>query len=119
MRCIAAEPARSPPRVVCDEVAQWSQANCMNGATAADERAGRLGWRRTWAKANPSLDLLPSPEEAIRREWNEAQGDPWALATFKALRLNMGVADTAEALVISVDTWLAAEGDVGEAGRCV
>ena len=69
-------------------------------ATEDDEKRGRLGWRSTWRKANPSLDVLPSLEDAIRREWKEAQGNDQALARFMALRLNMGTPDTAEALLL-------------------
>ena len=74
-------------------------------ATEADERAGRLGWRRTWLKANPSLNVLPSLEASIRKEWREARDDPDALATFKALRLNMGTADTRENVLIDPSAW--------------
>lgn len=80
-------------------------------ATEADAKAGRLGWRRTWRKANPSLDVLPSLEEAIRAEWREARADDQAMARFKALRLNMGTADTAESLVIDPNTWRRCEAD--------
>ena len=74
-------------------------------ATEEDERAGRLGWRRVWRKANPSLDVLPSLEETIRKEWAEARDDPDALATFKALRLNMGTADTRENVLVDPFSW--------------
>lgn len=80
-------------------------------ATAEDEKAGRLGWRRTWRKANPSLDVLPSLEEAIRAEWREARGDDQAMARFKALRLNMGTPDTAESLLIDLAAWQRCEVD--------
>ena len=74
-------------------------------ATPEDERAGRLGWRRTWAKANPSLSVLPSLEAAIRAEWKEAQGDDMAMARFKSLRLNMGTADVAENVLLDPVAW--------------
>ena len=41
------------------------------------------------------------------------------LPAFKALRLNMGVADTEQATLLEAGTWAAIEGDVGRAGRCV
>ena len=62
-------------------------------ATADDAKGGRLGWRRTWKRANPSLDVLSSLEVALRAEWKEAQGDDQAMARFKSLRLNMGTAE--------------------------
>ena len=81
-------------------------------ATAADEKAGRLGWRRTWRKANPSLDVLPSLEASIRREWKEAQADDQAAARFKSLRLNMGRADTAENVLLTTEAWERCEADI-------
>ena len=81
-------------------------------ATEADEKAGRLGWRRTWRRANPSLDVLPSLEATIRREWADAKKDDQALAMFKALRLNMGVSDTSENVLISTEAWARCEVDV-------
>ena len=80
-------------------------------ATPADEKAGRLGWRRTWKRANPSLDVLPSLEVALRAEWREAQDDDQAMARFKSLRLNMGTPDTAESLLISPAAWARCETD--------
>ena len=80
-------------------------------ATPADEKAGRLGWRRTWVKANPSLSVLPSLEVALRAEWREAQADDQALARFKSLRLNMGTPDTAESLLIDPKAWARCEAD--------
>lgn len=74
-------------------------------ATPKDEKGGRLGWRRTWRKANPSLDVLPSLEAAIRREWKEAQGNDQALARFTSLRLNMGTADVAESLLLDLSDY--------------
>ena len=61
--------------------------------------------RRTWARANPSIDAMPDLESAIRREAARAKADPSALATFRALRLNMGVADTVEATLLEPETW--------------
>ena len=78
-------------------------------ATAEDEKAGRLGRRRTWRKANPSLDVLPSLELAIRAEWKEAQADEMSMAHFRSLRLNMGTADTAESLLLSPESWTRCE----------
>ena len=49
--------------------------------------------RRTWRKANPSLDHMPDLEEAIRDEARQARMDPALLAAFRALRLNQGTSD--------------------------
>ena len=75
--------------------------------------------RRTWKKANPGLDRLPDLESTIRREALRARSDPDRLAQFKALRLNMGVADTQEAVLIDPDRWAAVEGDAARDGPLV
>lgn len=61
--------------------------------------------RRTWKKANPGLDHFPDLEAQIRKEAVRARQDPDALATFKALRLNMGVSDVVESLLLGPETW--------------
>ncbi len=61
--------------------------------------------RRTWRKANPGLDRLPDLEAAIRQESARAKIDPSALARFKALRLNQGVSDTVENVLLDADVW--------------
>ena len=61
--------------------------------------------KSTWAKANPSLPAMPDLEVAIRREAGLAKKDPAALASYKALRLNLGTADTQRAELISAETW--------------
>ena len=75
--------------------------------------------RRTWAKANPSLDHMPDLEAAIRREAEEARSDDMAFPQFRALRLNGGTSDAHEALLIEAATWAALEGEAPRAGRCV
>ena len=60
--------------------------------------------RRTWIKANPSLDHMPDLEKVIRQEAELAKRDPAMLATFKALRLNMGTSDTVEAMLLDAGT---------------
>ena len=69
--------------------------------------------RRTWKKANPGLDNLPDLEAVIRSEAEIAKKSPEALQTFKALRLNMGVADVLYSTLISSDNWRIVE-DLGE-----
>ena len=71
--------------------------------------------KRTWAKANPSLPHMPDLEKAIRREAKAAKRDPSMLASFRALRLNMGTADTDAAVLLDAGVWQAAEGDAGAA----
>ena len=51
--------------------------------------------KRTWVKANPGLKNLPDLEAAIRREAAAAKDNDELLPQFKALRLNLGVSDTA------------------------
>ena len=75
--------------------------------------------RRTWAKANPGLDAMPDLEKTIRREATAAKRDPALLAQFRALRLNMGVADTEISVLIDPDLWKGIEGDAKRAGPLV
>ncbi|MDE2813321.1 MAG: terminase large subunit [Gemmatimonadota bacterium] len=71
--------------------------------------------RRTWKKANPGLDYQPVLENTIRREAEEARHSPTKLAHFKALRLNMGIADTVESVLLDPDEWMRIE--TGETRR--
>ena len=64
-------------------------------------------WRRTWARANPSLDHLPSLLSKLIEEAADAKRDPDALAAFRALRLNQGTDDTSRAVLIDAATWSA------------
>ena len=66
--------------------------------------------RRTWKRANPSLDIMPDLEARLREEAKVARRDPVALASFQALRLNQGVSDTVEAHLLAPGTWTKAEG---------
>ena len=72
---------------------------------------------KTWRKANPSLPVMPDLAERIRRESQDAKRDPSMFAAFKALRLNLGTADTDRAMLIGVKLWIAAEGDVPREGE--
>ena len=74
---------------------------------------------RTWRKANPSLPHMPDLEHAIRNEARQAKADPALLASFDALRLNLGTADTEASLLLSAGTWRGIEGDADRAGPCV
>ena len=65
--------------------------------------------KATWRRANPSLDHLPVLEAAIRKHAGRARRDTTELQSFKGLRLNQGVAETLEAMLIDGATWQAAE----------
>ena len=165
VRAVAARPKSlhgvRPDLIICDEIAQWQQAEAMYAAlrtslgkrkgtkllavgtrpvagtghvfdrlledgsadlvlkyaaTEEDAKAGRLGWRRTWVKANPSLPALPSLEETLRREWQEAKGDEQALQQFKALRLNMGLSEVASLMLLDAGVWERHMGDAPAEG---
>jgi len=81
-----------------DEIAVQSQIH-------AARKTDPVFQRRTWKKANPGLDRFPDLERAIRQEAKRAKIDPQALARFRALRLNMGVGDTVESVLIDADLW--------------
>ena len=66
--------------------------------------------RRTWRRANPSLDHMPDLLEAIEREARAARKDPSTAAAFAALRLNAGTADTEIATLLDANTWEGIEG---------
>ena len=61
--------------------------------------------KRTWARACPSLPYMPDLEARVRLEAARARRDPSALASFRALRLNLGVADTVEAVLVDAGLW--------------
>ena len=73
--------------------------------------------RRTWAKANPSMKAMPDLRIAIERGAVKAKQDPSALASFEALRLNLGTADVVRQVLLSAETWARIEGDAAMEGR--
>ena len=77
--------------------------------------------RRTWERACPSLrDPGFAPLLAkIRKEAKKARKDESLLASFRALRLNLGVSDVAEAMLIELDDWKRAEASVEPSGAPV
>ena len=75
--------------------------------------------KRTWAKANPSLDHMPDLLAAISKEAVAAKRDPAMLASFDALRLNLGTEDAEVSVLLDVRTWRAAEGEADRTGRPV
>ena len=92
------------------------------GCDYAQTHAARSGdpkWqRRTWARANPSLQHFPDLEAAIRREASGAKRDPSLLSAFDALRLNLGTSDVARATLLDVATWRSIEGEAEPIGKC-
>lgn len=75
--------------------------------------------RRTWAKANPSLRYFPSLLRRYELEAQEARSDPEKLASFKALRLNLGTPDTTQSSLITPERWAEIEGEAERAGDYV
>ena len=67
--------------------------------------------RRTWLRANPSLDAMPTLEARIRAEARDARTDPNLLAQFDSLRLNLGTSDVVEAMLLDPGVWEGCEGD--------
>ena len=72
--------------------------------------------RRTWLKANPSLPVMPSLEKRIRMEAKDASRDDSMLASFKALRLNMGTDDVERSTLLDASTWKRITGDAPREG---
>ena len=67
--------------------------------------------KRTWKRANPSLDHMPDLAEVIRDEAGKARGDGGLLAGFRALRLNLGVSDILTSTLLEAGTWARIEAD--------
>ena len=89
------------------------------GADYSQVHAGRKGKDKpfalgTWRRANPSVDQLPDLKATIKREAARARKDPDKLASFEALRLNMGTADTVESYVLGPDAWADIQGQEAE-----
>ena len=59
----------------------------------------------TWRRANPSLEYFPDLKATIKKEAARAKKDADRLASFEALRLNMGTADVVEQYVLGPDAW--------------
>ena len=78
-------------------------------AVAKDTPPAELLKVATIRKANPSWAHLPSLRARIKQEAKEAKADADALASFRSLRLNQGVSETIEALLLGADTWLRIE----------
>ena len=61
--------------------------------------------RRTWERANPSLKSMPDLMSVYHEEARQARIDPSALASFRALRLNLGVSDHVQSLLLEAALW--------------
>ena len=72
--------------------------------------------KRTWAKANPSLPAMPDLERSIRKEAAEARKDGSLLASFKSLRLNLGVDDVVVDTLLDAEAWKSHEGEAERSG---
>ena len=75
--------------------------------------------KRTWAKANPSMAHMPDLEAAIRTEAKQARQDPALLASFEALRLNLGTEDATVSTLLDPGLWQRIEGDADMEGPLV
>ena len=85
----------------------------------AADKADPKFHKRTWYKANPSLRYMPDLLAEIEEEARAAKRDPSMLASFEALRLNLGTPDTEQSTLLEAGTWEEIERpDEGEqAGR--
>ena len=72
---------------------------------------------RTWRRANPSFDAMPALAAKIKEDAAKARRDPVQLASFRALRLNEGVSETVEGLLITAETWQRIEGNAPPNGH--
>ena len=94
------------------EVAQRNPlAAAIRYTTTAAEREKNPFSLATIRKANPSYDHLPTLRDTIKRERKEAKSDPELLAQFVSLRLNGGVADVGQHLLMSAGEWTRIEAD--------
>ena len=96
--------------------ADYVQVHAARRAVEGVREADPKFQRRTWNRANPSLRFMPSLLHELKLEAAEAKIDPAALASFEALRLNLGTGDTVQAVLIEADTWNRAEGQAAREG---
>ena len=99
----------------------WFQRWLDGGADFVQCHAARRDdppfWLRTIRKANPSFDRLPALRADLLRQRKKARTDDNARARWDALVLNLGVEDTAEAVLIDPDAWERCEVDTLPARR--
>ena len=87
-------------------------------AQSADPDADPLAVA-TYRACNPSWRRLPELRDAIKRDIAEAAADPSAMPRLRALRGNLGMADTDESMLIDPETWRRCEGEAERAGAPV
>ena len=75
--------------------------------------------KQTFARANPSLGHMPDLEAAIMNEARQARRDPSLLASFEALRLNLGTSDVEVSSLLSAGLWQEIEGEAERSGAPV
>ena len=94
--------------------ARYSQVHCASGDD--DPFA-----RRTWNKACPSLKSggMPALLRQYREESERARHNPAVLASFRALRLNLGMRPVNVSHVVSPEDWQQAEGVAEPTGQYV
>ena len=105
-----------------EDDSHWFQVMLDGGADYAQSHHARVNdkpfQRRTWRRANPSMDALPDLDRAIRKDAEDAKKDPQMAASFESLRLNKGVSDTLENTLLDAGTWRRIEGDAPIDGIC-
>lgn len=69
----------------------------------------RLGDIELIEKANPALDHFPELRKIILSEYQDALSEPSLMASYKALRLNMGVSDYAQNSVLDSEHVISCE----------
>ena len=106
----AATPGHWFSRMLAGNGASYTQVH----AARPDDPPFRVA---TWRRANPSIDHLPSLMAKIAEEAATARRDPELLQAFRALRLNLGVADTEQAFLMEAERWAELEGDQPPDGR--
>ena len=101
--------------------AHWFGKMLAGGAEYAQVHAARPDdppfQVRTWRRANPSLNHLPSLLTRIRDDAGKARSDPALLAAHRALRLNLGTADAQVSMLLDAGTWARIEADAEPDGR--
>ena len=70
-------------------------------------------------RANPSLAHMPDLRIAIKKDAERAQKDAGMLPAYLALRLNAGVSDIVESILLEAGTWERIEGTADVKGPCV
>ena len=70
-------------------------------------------------RANPSLKHMPDLLKAIKKDAERAKKDASLLPAYLALRLNAGVSDVVESVLLEVGTWETIEGTAEARGPAV